>query len=68
MEEEAVEEESGQNPHIRARHIKKRSLKNKALAVSFNEKDLKYSISSLKHLNLFCYNVLNMRFLLLGFQ
>ncbi|KAM7525135.1 hypothetical protein LguiA_015037 [Lonicera macranthoides] len=41
MEEEAVEEESGQNPHIRARHIKKRSLKNKALAVSFNEKDLK---------------------------
>ncbi|GAB2298724.1 hypothetical protein Dimus_032798 [Dionaea muscipula] len=31
----------GQVPAARGRHIKKRSLKNKALSVAFNEKDLK---------------------------
>ncbi|XP_016433977.1 uncharacterized protein LOC107760445 [Nicotiana tabacum] len=36
-----VEDESGQTPRIRGRHIKKRALKNKALTVSFDEKDLK---------------------------
>ncbi|KAK2977124.1 hypothetical protein RJ640_017648 [Escallonia rubra] len=42
MAEEGEEEGAGgQLPHIRARHIKKRSLKNKSLSVPFNEKDLK---------------------------
>ncbi|CAN4087122.1 unnamed protein product [Withania somnifera] len=38
MEEALVE---AQNPRIRGRHIKKRALKNKALTISFDEKDLK---------------------------
>lgn len=37
-----IEEEAVQIARRRGRHIKKRALKNKALAVSFNEKDLKY--------------------------
>ncbi|KAK6932496.1 Nucleolar protein 12 [Dillenia turbinata] len=37
MEEE---EDEQQQPTSRARHIKKRALKNKALSISFNEKDL----------------------------
>ncbi|XP_009761694.1 ribosomal RNA-processing protein 17 [Nicotiana sylvestris] len=41
MEEHLVEDESGHNPRIRGRHIKKRALKNKSLTVSFDEKDLK---------------------------
>ncbi|GLT83036.1 hypothetical protein SLE2022_013490 [Rubroshorea leprosula] len=41
MEEEFEEEAPPQLPKVRARHIKKRALKNKALAVSFNEKDLR---------------------------
>lgn len=40
MEEEAVDE--GSQGHVRGRHIKKRSLKNKTLSVSFDEKDLTY--------------------------
>ncbi|KAK3013399.1 hypothetical protein RJ639_009460 [Escallonia herrerae] len=40
-EEEGGGGGGGQLPRIRARHIKKRSLKNKSLSVSFNEKDLK---------------------------
>ncbi|KAA8519875.1 hypothetical protein F0562_014215 [Nyssa sinensis] len=35
------EEEAGQPTRVRARHIKKRALKNKALSVSFDEKDLR---------------------------
>lgn len=41
-EAEAVLGDGGQNLRIRGRHIKKRALKNKALTVSFDEKDLKY--------------------------
>ncbi|WCJ26944.1 hypothetical protein M5689_008722 [Euphorbia peplus] len=36
-----VEEGDSQQPPSRAHHINKRALKNKALAISFNEKDLK---------------------------
>ncbi|KDP20891.1 hypothetical protein JCGZ_21362 [Jatropha curcas] len=36
-----IEEAEPQLPAVRARHINKRALKNKALAVSFNEKDLR---------------------------
>lgn len=39
--EEHIEEETLQVPKVRGRHIKKRALKNKALSVSFDEKDLK---------------------------
>ncbi|WRX27595.1 Nucleolar protein 12 - like 1 [Theobroma cacao] len=41
MEEEYEEEAPQQLSKPRGRHIKKRALKNKALAVSFNEKDLR---------------------------
>ncbi|EOY28403.1 Uncharacterized protein TCM_029979 [Theobroma cacao] len=41
MEEEYEEEAPRQLSKPRGRHIKKRALKNKALAVSFNEKDLR---------------------------
>eukprot|EP00261_Vitis_vinifera_P032330 XP_019073573.1 PREDICTED: ribosomal RNA-processing protein 17 isoform X2 [Vitis vinifera] len=36
-----VEEEGGQPRPPHAKHIKKRALRNKALSVSFNEKDLR---------------------------
>lgn len=39
--EEEIEEEALQVPKVRGRHIKKKALKNKALSVSFDEKDLK---------------------------
>ncbi|XP_041026155.1 ribosomal RNA-processing protein 17 [Juglans microcarpa x Juglans regia] len=42
---EEIEEEAVQLGRPRGRHIKKRALKNKALAVSFNEKDLKDYVS-----------------------
>ncbi|GLT49449.1 hypothetical protein SLA2020_230020 [Shorea laevis] len=41
MVEEFEEEAPPQLPKVRGHHIKKRALKNKALAVSFNEKDLR---------------------------
>ncbi|XWS12725.1 hypothetical protein CRYUN_Cryun37aG0115000 [Craigia yunnanensis] len=41
MEEDYEEEATLQLSKPRGRHIKKRALKNKALAVSFNEKDLR---------------------------
>ncbi|XWS15669.1 hypothetical protein CRYUN_Cryun34aG0021700 [Craigia yunnanensis] len=41
MEEEYEEEDSQQLSKPRGRHIKKRALKNKALSVFFNEKDLR---------------------------
>lgn len=47
-EEEAGNGEGGENPHIRASHIKKRALKNKALSVSFSEKDLKYKFTYIR--------------------
>jgi hypothetical protein len=37
----AIEEEVIPIGRIQGRHIKKRALKNKALAVNFNEKDLR---------------------------
>lgn len=41
----AMEEEEPRPPsRFRAPHIKKRALKNKALSVSFSEKDLTYFI------------------------
>ncbi|TXG47294.1 hypothetical protein EZV62_026588 [Acer yangbiense] len=39
--EAEIEEEAPQASNVRSRYIKKRALKNKALAVSFDEKDLK---------------------------
>ncbi|XP_041015353.1 uncharacterized protein LOC121258071 [Juglans microcarpa x Juglans regia] len=42
---EEIEEEAVQLARPRGRHIKKRALKNKALAVSFNEKHLKDYVS-----------------------
>ncbi|RVW46288.1 hypothetical protein CK203_075894 [Vitis vinifera] len=39
--EAQVEEEGGQPRPPHAKHIKKRALRNKALSVSFNEKDLR---------------------------
>ncbi|KAJ0082203.1 hypothetical protein Patl1_10874 [Pistacia atlantica] len=39
--EEEIEQEAPEVPKVRGRHIKKRALKNKALSVSFDEKDLK---------------------------
>ncbi|PIN15489.1 hypothetical protein CDL12_11873 [Handroanthus impetiginosus] len=45
MEEAAAEDGAPGPLHIRARHIKKRALKNKSLSVSFNEKDLKDYVS-----------------------
>ena len=36
-------EEGGQPQQRHAKHIKKRALRNKALSVSFNEKDLRFS-------------------------
>lgn len=42
-------EEAGETQLTRARHIKKRSLKNKALSVSFDEKDLRYPDISHTH-------------------
>ncbi|CAA0825124.1 Unknown protein [Striga hermonthica] len=41
MEEAAAAADDGGSGPLRARHIKKRALKNKSLSVSFNEKDLK---------------------------
>ncbi|GMP72655.1 hypothetical protein CsSME_00030602 [Camellia sinensis var. sinensis] len=38
MEEE---DEAGEPPRTQTRHIKKRALRNKALSISFDEKDLK---------------------------
>ncbi|XP_058113786.1 ribosomal RNA-processing protein 17 [Magnolia sinica] len=38
---EAGEEEGAPNPRVGARHIKKRALRNKALSISFNDKDLR---------------------------
>lgn len=38
----AAEEGTPGSLRARAHHIKKRALKNKSLAVSFSEKDLKY--------------------------
>ncbi|XAR53665.1 hypothetical protein NMG60_11022302 [Bertholletia excelsa] len=38
---EAAAEEAEELPPVRARHIKKRALKNKALSVSFDGKDLR---------------------------
>ncbi|KAB5560543.1 hypothetical protein DKX38_005500 [Salix brachista] len=44
-----------QIPPTRAGHIKKRALKNKAVSVSFNEKDLKYYIQCFLFLLLLCF-------------
>lgn len=40
--EEEIEPEGPEVPKVRGRYIKKRALKNKAVSVSFDEKDLKY--------------------------
>ncbi|GKV45911.1 hypothetical protein SLEP1_g52937 [Rubroshorea leprosula] len=45
MEEEFEEEAPPTVAKVRGRHIKKRALKNKALSVSFSEKDLKDFVS-----------------------
>lgn len=42
----AMEEEAQPPSRFRPPHIKKRALKNKALSVSFSEKDLTYLFSS----------------------
>lgn len=45
-------EEGGEIAQPHARHIKKRALRNKALSVSFNEKDLRFSFElSMKLIN-----------------
>ncbi|XP_077222711.1 ribosomal RNA-processing protein [Tasmannia lanceolata] len=36
-----AEESASQNQHVRGRHIKKRALRNKALSIEFNDKDLR---------------------------
>lgn len=42
--EDEVEEQSVPAPKSRLHHINKRSLKNKSLSISFDEKDLKYGV------------------------
>ncbi|KAG9455965.1 hypothetical protein H6P81_000473 [Aristolochia fimbriata] len=42
---EAGEEGEALNPNVRARHIKKRALRNKGLSIGFNDKDLKDFVS-----------------------
>lgn len=41
---EEIEVEAGEVARPLGRHIRKRALKNKALSVAFNEKDLRYYI------------------------
>lgn len=61
-------EEGGQLAQPRARHIKKRALKNKALSVSFNEKDLRFAFKLHTNLvnrligNFVCFFVVNFCF------